>query len=475
MTTDQASTIETAMSTAISTGANSYSLTAQNSVSKLTIPQGINHLICDTVLLGQSTSSQNSILEVLNITELKTDGKNIISGGYVTNYGSGLKIWANTAGGCSLLDIEGVDVIGAPIGIDIGDISQPDALVSELNVSGTSTHGCPNPLRATGTQTVAHIADSNLIASYGEGTGAWLNAPLIGILSVGANVTMQNGELLQTSSTATTSYGAMLEPIQSEATPPYPNRYGTLTLTGVTMEIASTFIATSNPSNVSNPVGGAIIMQGCTGIHTQNLVPLIVTDPDFSGDIRIDASNNIYSTVPRTVPTINAQGPCNIYVADGAFGANFPSMLAGITGAGHVHFSHRLILDVSNLEGQALPNGEATVLKYQNQNTTGDLAYFAAGWNASQGTFTIIAPGGVKGAEIAAKLDSGNVTDGQMYISVNGTPLGFGPVDLMGSPTLGLGDLNFGDIVSATLINIASGPCVAGSTAADYIKIWASA
>lgn len=461
-TTDATAAITAALAWAASSGA-ALSISGTYAVTKIVIPNGVRHLRCDGILLGQSSGSYSAVLEIKNVTDFAVTGSLLVSGVYNTGYACGIKVWADVAGGCSLLVFQNVCVAGAQVGWQWGDSAQVDRLVSEIAIFGGYTYGCPIACASYGTQTFYNYFGYQLQSSTGSGSGAWTSLSRRCVIAVAANATVTGGEMLMTDTTG----GAAIEldPITSLA---YPNRYGTVRCDGVTIECASPF-AVTGAAGVSSPVGGLLSFNACTGIHTQNLQPLIQWDSSFTGDI-VCQGNNFYSTVARSVSNMSGTGAANIWCDDKSFGANFMSALAGISG-GIPHFSRRVILRAQNLSGASFSSNVATDMKFVSLDNAGDMARFSTAYSTGTGIFTVPA-GGLKDVEVCAEIYHANFANIDIYIYVNGTALAAVSGVRGANVKASLGALAAGTQVKAVAVSYGTSVSV-GSNAWDFMHITA--
>jgi len=456
----------TAFLAAAIAGGHGANMSGTFKVSTLLIPAGNLHIHADCTITGLAVGTFNAVVEILNAVDLTIEGRMLVSGAYNTGYSAGIKIWTNTTGS-SLINISGVSVAAAQTAWQFGDFSEPDALVSEIMISAGYAFGCPNVIKAIGTETVVNFVDYIIESGYGGGTGAWLALSLNAVIVYGGVVAITAGEMLQTN--ATTGSLIILEPIASASS---TNPYGSIRASNVVIECASPFFETGNGLSVSSPVSGDATFVGCRGLHTQNLQPLFITDAQYTGRLAFSA-NDFTCTTTRTQPNIQCLGACNVYCDDMSFSTGFLSALAGISG-GIVHFTYRMILAAANLAGQFFPASTETTMKFQSLNNTGDLAKFAADYSLSTGIFT--APiGGLKNIRVEAQLSSMLNTDtGIMHVTVNGTQLGIGTLAVgIGKVSYSIPQLNAGDQVITSFFNTA-GSQNAGSSSADWMQIFAS-
>lgn len=455
--------INAAATEAVATGKALY-LSGKFAVTQITLPSGLRHVMGDCLLLGQTSGTYSSVLEIKNITDLTISGTILVSGQYNTGYSCGVKVWANQPSGCSLLSLNNVSIAGCKVGWQFGDPTQVDTLVSEITVSGGYTYGCPIACSAYGTQTFIDFQGYILESSYGSGTGAWTALPSRCVQALGASITQTGGEMLMT--VTTSGAGVELDPITSIS---FTNNYGTYKGNGVIVECASPFVVTG-AAGVASPVNGLISFIGCTGIHTQNLQALIQTDANFTGDI-ICQSNEFYCTVARTFSNIACSGNANVWCDDKSFGANFLGPLSGISG-GIPHFTKRTVLRASNLGGQSFPTATNTDMKFTVLDNTGDLARFSSSYGLATGIFTVPA-GGLKDVEIYTRIYFSGLGSTALYIEINNVIMSVDPSPANGGGTFyNAGNLSAGTQIKATLNN-GGGSIAVGSNPWDFMQITA--
>lgn len=404
------------------------------------------------VLLGLAEGTAERVLEIKNCTDLAVVGRLIVSADYNANYKEAVKIWADYPGGCSLIDVQNVSPVGARVGFTIGDINEPDRLVSEITIAGGHFYGCPCAYDVIGTQTVVTLAAVNAITGTNNGPEGWDELPRVNIRLRGSMLNMIGGELMLTD--ATTGLAVSVEPIVS---PTYSNPYGQFTAVGVCIESASQFVHARNPDSVPNPgVGtGLIRISDCPGFHSQNQAPLIQSDADFSGRISIGA-NGFFCTATRTQPNIQAANPATeIFVQRDSFGRGFNPTLGGVVG-GKLRFDRRVILIAGELGNQPLPNATSTTLLFQSLDQSGDLARWSSGYNPATGIFTV-PPGGLSDVEIRGQFVANNLTAGEMYVQVDGVSFAVSRANVAQSAIAVLGRLDAGQQVKIVANNSSSG------------------
>ena len=426
------------------------------------------HIRGDCALVGATSGSYDAVLELKNTTHITLDGQIIVGASYNQGYAAGVKVWADIAGGCSLLELQGISVANAKVGWQFGDLAQGDRLLSEIVVRGGYTYGCPTAALAIGTQTFVEFNGYNLQSAYGTGDASWQTLPLKTIICIGGNVTQTGGEGLHT--TSASGCFVELRPIVSAT---FGNVYGSYNGVGTVIETAAPLLVTANPAAVPSPIAGvASSFIGCRGAHTQDAAAFVQTDAGFTGDL-VFSANDFYCTTARTQSNIQAGGNCHIWCDDKSFGRNFLPAVKGIGGAGIAHFSQRMVLSVNNLASQALPNATQTTLKFQSLDNAGDLARFASRYSTATGVFTAPA-GGLKNVQVLSQVANAGLPNAEIYLQLNNITRGYINLVKFGQAGVFIPALVEGDEVKVVLFNVASGAQVGGSTALDFLQITAS-
>lgn len=424
---------------------------------------------CAGVLSGRDSGSYESVFSIKNCTDMAFIGRLVVSASYNTGYSCGVKVWSDTEGGCSLLDLQNISPVNAQLGWRIGDTAQPDRLLSEITVTGGHLFGCPSGMEIIGTQAVVSLVGSNIITGINGGPTGWDALPRIPMRVIGATVNQTAGELLLVD--VGTGLAVSVEPIVSAL---YGNPYGTFVANGVCVESASQFAQARNPEAIPSPAAGSGLIQfdNCTGFHSQNSAPLIQTAADFTGRVSLGL-NNFFSSVSRTQPNVQcANNTTQVSVNRHSFGRGFIQNLTGIIG-GTLRFDRRLVLNATNLNGQALPNATQTTLIFTGKDLTGDLGRFADAYSTSTGIFTVPA-GGLKDVEVKVQFTATGLTNGEVYLQVDGTTVGLAKANVYQSASFAVSSLNAGQQIKAVCFNIASGAVTAGSGATQYLTITAS-
>lgn len=442
-------------------------LTGLLAVTKVLVTGTSVRITGNAVLMGRSSGTYDAVLEIKDVVDANIDGRIVVAGAYNSNYGCGVRIWADS-GSISLVNLHGVTVTGSKIAFKVGDPSRPDKQVSELVISQGHAYGCPTFCEAYGTQTFVEFNGYQCRSSFLNGPGGWNGLPARCFVTVGGFVRTIGGEILMTE----TSSGIMVEsrPITSTATPtPYPNSYGSFKATGSTIECGSPFVVTANPGSVSSPTNGDISFVDCVGIHTQNISALFQLDAQFVSPSKVTCkTNNFYCTTARSFSNIAASGLCDIYVDEQSFGRNFLNGIGGISG-GIVHFDRRLICAASNLGGATM-SGTQT-LKFQVLDNTGDLgSRFSTAYSAGTGIFTV-PDGGLKDVVIRAGFSLAAITAGELYIQINNVVVAVGHFNTGCTIAYSKRELAAGDQIKIVMLNISGGTPAAGSNPYDYMHI----
>jgi hypothetical protein len=424
------------------------------------------HFRGDVSFIGLTSGTYDCVLEIRNAQAMCISGDVVVSGSGNPNYGCGLKLWTSLTGSTSLVDLSSFSFIHVKRGIQLGDPTVTGRVLSEITIKGGYTFDCPNPVIAYGTQTFVNLIGVNYQSTA---SGSFPGAEEVGVIAIGANISQTGGELLHTTSTAGSA--VEIRPILDLGVATYGSYNGT----GVTIETAAPLMKMTNPAALASPQPG--IASGfvhCRGYHSQNIAPFVSTDAGFNGDL-VFSANDFFTIAGRTQPNINCSAFPGIWCDDKSFGRNFLAPLGGITGGGVPHFSQRMVLAASNLAGQALPNATQTTLKYTSVIATGDLARFQGQYSAATGIFTV-PTGGLKNVQIMCQQITGSITNGSLYLEVNGALAGVANAAANGIAPVFFNapQLVAGDQIKIVLFNAASGPQVAGSSPLDFMHILAS-
>lgn len=420
-------------------------------------------------LVGIASVATPSVLTGKNVINLVVDGAWFINGNYNTNYDQGLWIYTDNTGSSAFIDMTNLSVVNCKLAWKFGDETRVDDLVSEINIRGGNTFGCPSVLRAVGSQTVINVSNSTLASLTGSGDTAWQALPQKTVVAKGATVNINGGSLLHvllSTGGSSTTFNILCE-VDTIASITTGNIYGKITVTGAIIESASRLASSANSSALTSPSSGSLRFIGCLGTHSQDSSSFVETDPSFLGVITFSA-NHFFATVARTNPNITCGGLCDIYCDKQSFGDNFKSYLTGIVG-GIPHFDNEMVLSVNNLNAQSLTNGVPVLLNFVTKVITGDLERFSPSYLA--GIFTI-PPGGLKNVRIETQVLEPTLT-GEWYVRVNSIAGGVRTLGQYNYNNFSIGSLNAGDTIDITLLNF-NATVNAGSDVSDWFHIFAS-
>jgi hypothetical protein len=446
-------------------------VTGNFSVTKVTL-SGANGMALQGrgSLVGIATSATDCVLELINSSDVTINGRLVINAAYNTNYSYG--VHAYTTGSSqtvAYLDFANMPVVAAKVGYAFGNTARPDDQVSEINMRGGYTYGCPVALQAMGVQTVVNVQGANLISGYGSGNAGWQALTQKTVIAIGATVNITGGELLHPA----VSTGSLVEIQPLVSVSQGIVLYGNISVCNAVLEPACPLATTLNTSGNGSPQQGCIQFIGCNCVHTQNAFAFVQTDNTFIGRL-IFHGNYFHATVARTFANISCGGSCDVYCDDVSFGPNFVQGLSGITG-GIVHFSHRRILEVNTTASQPFTSGALTVVKYtgvlNNADTTGR---FSNGYNTSTGQFT--APQALKDVEVHAAVYFATLTANAVTVDVyvNGAQkmrYVTTTYQWFGGGFIEIGDLNSGDTVDIRVTQTSGGTVTEGGGALSKMTI----
>lgn len=366
-------------------------------------------------LIGPSSTTLTCLLEIKNCTDVNIHGRLGIAGNYNLNLTCGLWIHADSgASTCSLISIKEIAFSGCRIAYRIGDTAYQDKTVSEINIFGGYTYGCPAVVQAEGTQTVVNFNGTILNSDYGSGGAPWQALTQTTVRTKGANVRITGGEVNHASNAGGSTFD--VQPVTSAT---YGNPFGSISCFNTIIESAAQLAISSNAGAISTPTGGMIRFVGCTGYHSANSFAFIQTDSTFTGGKIIVKDCDWYAGVTRTQPNIQCAADSTAVICDEeSFGTNFLSHLRGIVG-GTPHFRNRFLLHV-NAPNNTINSGVLGTIKYQTIVNTNDATRYTTAYSTSTGVFTT-PTGGLKDVFVRVNFTAGAATPTDVYIHVNGS------------------------------------------------------
>jgi hypothetical protein len=419
-------------------------------------------------LVGVASVATDTILDMLNVNNIAIDGAWFINGNYNTNYTSGVWIYTDGAGqSATFLDFINVSPQNCKVAWKIGNPNRPNDLVSEINVRGGQTFGCPSAVEAHGAQTVVNFTGCTLASLTGAGNTAWLALPQRTIVANGATININGGELLHTllsTGGATSDFNCLC--VSGAFDLGGSAQYGKINVNGAVVESAARFGATENVPTLTTPTSGLIAFVGCQGVSLGNTLPLIETDVTYLGVIKI-LTNNFFASGVRAASHISCAALCDIYLDEQSLVSNFVDPVGGTVG-GNLHFGYQMVFNGNNLNGQSLVNAVPTTLNFTSINSAGPLGRWSADYSA--GVITVPA-GGWKSVRIETQILKSGLT-GEWYVQINGTSFGVRTLGNYNHNSYSINSLVAGDTIKIVLLNTAA-TTPAGSTTTDWLQVFA--
>lgn len=333
-------------------------------------------------VIGIASSAQDAVLQFINCTDVTINERFVINGAYNTNYTYGFHGYTNGASqDFQLFDLTNVIIVGCKTAWGFGNASRPDDDVAAVNIRGGYTSGCPQYLKAIGTQTVVHVAGANAVSSYGLGNATWQTLPAVHTESQGATVTITGGEVMCTQITHDCAFK-----LSAIAGATAGNQYGSITVSGAVLEVASALCFTDNKS-LSSPVFGAFTMVGCRFVLTQDTFGgAVQSDGSYAGKIVI-VGNTGFAPNVRGQWNVNAgNAACAVTVDVQSFGVNCLQGYAGLSGG-----TQYVIGDVASATERVITGTSAT------QGANDSYIVFATSGTC---TFTMLDPARCPGRKV---------------------------------------------------------------------------
>lgn len=421
-------------------------------------------------IVGIASVATPSVLDIRNAVNVAIDGTWFINGNYNTNYSQAVWVYTDGAGqAAAYLDITNLSPVNCKLAYKFGNDNRPDDLVSEINIRGGNTYGCPSVVEAVGAQTVVNFSGCTLASLTGAGNPAWQALPQRTIVARGATVNISGGELLhvlQSTGGASPLFNSLCHVEVLDGTA--ENSYGKICVTGALVETAAVFGSSSNNASLPLPVNGTISFVGCQGVANNLPSYAVETDPGFTGVINF-SGNSFFATTVRSLANIFCGGLCHVYCDKQSFGKNFPGHIVGVIG-GILHHEHQMVLQANNLAAQSLTSVTPVTLNFQTVVNTGSLARFTA--NYAAGVLTVPA-GGWKDVTIESQMLKSGLT-GEWYVQIDGLSKGVRTLGNYNSNTYSVGNLNAGQTIKVVLLNT-GGTVLAGTADTDWFHVFASA
>lgn len=422
-------------------------------------------------LTGLGGSPYDAVMVIKNSVDVTHTGRLVISGSFNTQYACGGALYTDNATQCSTIELHGISFAGCQRTWNIGRTTEPDALVSEITISGGYAYGCPGGPVVTGTQTVVNFISPQMITGTNGGSGGWFALDRICLTIKGASVTLTGGESLIVD--VATGILFDIQPVGGSA---IANQYGSLYVFGTTIETASQLCSIRNPLGIGSLASGRgmFMMSGCPGFHSQDSAPLIQANDDFTGRIVIQP-NNISCPSTRVQKDIQVgASTCDIWVAANSLGKGFINNDSGVLG-GKLHHDYRTVLNASNTGSEPLVANTQKKLIWTSVSAAGDLGRDSARYSTTTGVFTV-GPEGLRDAELFVKVRlSSLVASADFAVFVNnafftGTPR----YAADGVTGIHQSSIQLGDIAAGAAIDIritASADCTVNFGSFEFMKI----
>lgn len=422
-------------------------------------------------IVGIATTAKGSLLNIKNVLNVAVDGALFVNCNYNTNYECAVRMYTDAVGQqAAYIDITNLTPVNAKQAYIFGSESRPDDLVSEINIRGGHTFGCPSVVLAIGAQTVVNFTGSTLASLVGNGNAAWQALPQKTVVARGATVTINGGELLHTQlstggSTAQFNTTCEIQPVASVGS---GNIWGNINVSGALVETACRLATSFNIGGLAAPTAGLIKFTGCHGVHTQDTAAFVETESTFNGRVQFKA-NNFFCTTPRTQQNMIIGGAtCEVYCDKESFGKNFKPYLGGITG-GLINFEHQLVFRGNGLN-QSIVLSTNTTLNFLNFPAAGDLQRWVGTYSA--GTI-VVPPGGWKGVSIEAQFIKSGMT-GEWYVQIDGVSLGVRKLQDYNNNSLVLESLNAGQTIKLVVLSSSVTQSTQLNQPTDWFSVMAS-
>lgn len=424
--------------------ADPWSTATINGIFKISQPLEFANVTGLTILANcyiyPTYTTGDAVIQFRNGQGIRIYGRFEASGQNQVNIKAAFKMFSDNANGFSFNYFYGLCASDAAIGIQLGDIAYPSALVSELSFHGGFCVGTPCAIKAIGTQTYVNFTSFDAVSGA---AGDLSVVTQYTIWTQGAQVKFIGGEIQHNNNI----FGAavLVEPVND---PTHGNTYGNFSSEHSHIETAAQLCLIANLDSIASPISlrSAVNFTGSHGYHSQDngaMIGVHSSASDYAGTIST-RDMSLYCGVIRTQPNILAGNNTVVSYDPTGFGWQFVSGLQAVSG-GILKFTRQPVMRVYNTAAQSIGTS-ATVVKYTTPQTSDDMYRWQAQYSASTGRFTVPV-GGLKNVEVRANL---RVATGacQLDVYVNSTlktlksPEGVAP-----SVSVMLGDLAAGDYI----------------------------
>ena len=396
-------------------------------------------------------TSGDAVIQFRNGQGIRVYGRFEASGQNQVNIKAAFKMFSDNANGFSFNYFYGLCASDAVIGIQLGDIAYPSALISELSFHGGFTVGTPCAIKAIGTQTYINFTSFDAVSG---GSGGLSVVTQYTVWLQGAQCKFLGGEIQHNNNIG--GAAVLIEPIND---PTYGNSYANFASVHTHVETAAQLCMIANLSSISSPISDktGVSFVGTHGYHSQDNGPMINVHSSASEYAGLISTRNItlYTPTQRTQINISAGNATVVDYDPTGFGKNFVKGLQAVQG-GILKLTRQPVMRVFNSAAQSIGTS-ATVVKYTTPQTSDDMYRWQAQYSASTGRFTVPI-GGLKNVEVRANL---RVATGacQLDVYVNSTLKTLkSPEGVTPSVSVMLGDLAAGDYIDirATMTSAAA-------------------
>jgi hypothetical protein len=276
-------------------------------------------------LIAVAGGVSSTLLEFICPLNLTIDADWYMNVNYETGYDNAIWLHTGSGGSASYCRFDGLKAQDAKQAWKIGRDDRPDDQVSEIEILGTTTRGCPSGVLVIGTQAVVVLNGGTIESSAVGGNSAWAALPQKTILSRGATVSRMGGETMHvglSTGGVYSDYNTLLQVQPIASTLPQGNTCGNINLIGGVVETAAP-LGTTDSNGISSATGGALNVQNVRGVSTGTQTYFLATDGTFTG--RVEARNNDFFSVPvRTLATaIMGNSQARLIADSSSFGKNF--------------------------------------------------------------------------------------------------------------------------------------------------------
>lgn len=269
-------------------------------------------------LVGFRKGDFEALVQIEDSSDISWSGRLWLSCQWNSGYGACVSFQAQAGRITGNISIPDWSITGARTAFQFGRKSAELGAISEISIGSGFSYGCPNVVRAWGTETVVAFNGANLVANHLGGTTDWTRLASDAVVVAGSHLSIMGGEVQHNASAEGAAFVLEPSPTRLQAS------YGSIVVMGVQIESAGPLLITRDAIDVTiERDSGHAFFEGCTGYHSQRAFPFISTSKQFGGRVRIGDGCFFRAGGQRVAPIFSNLGGAVIHTPEHAFNRMF--------------------------------------------------------------------------------------------------------------------------------------------------------